>query len=147
MTNDTKKIRIGLDIHGVIDKYLDIFVPLTHKWIKKHEIYIITGQEWDKVSYIIYENDIAFTDHFSIVDYHKTIGTKIWDNDMRGLGYWMDKSEWIKSKGMYATSIGLNIHFDDTPEYFDYFPKTCKTILVADDFDITFVPDEIMLMD
>jgi len=130
-------IDIGLDIHGVIDKYPDIFAQLTKEWVKEHRIHIITGQSWEEAYPTVQECGISFTDHFSVVDHHRWIGTKMWDDDSRGKGYWMDRETWLKTKGQYAAKIGLDIHFDDTPQYFDYFPESCKQVIVTDELSIS----------
>lgn len=42
-------MRIGLDIHGVIDTFPDYFRELSYQAVTGgHEVHIITGQEWEK---------------------------------------------------------------------------------------------------
>jgi len=125
-------MNIGLDIHGCIDKYPSEFRELTHRWYRnKHSIYIITGQSWSEVVDEVDGAGVAYTDTFSIVDHHLKIWTPMWKNDPRGKGWWMDATTWLLSKGTYCQESNINIHFDDTLEYAQYFPRSnCSFILV-----------------
>lgn len=122
-------IKVGADIHGVIDKFPEQFSRWT-KELFSHgaEIHIITGQEWDKVVHVVEAADIKYTHHFSIVDYHKSIGTKMWQDER---GRWqMGDVEWDRSKGDYIHREKVDIHFDDNWEYANYIPDFCTFILV-----------------
>ena len=121
-----KKLKIGLDIHGVIDLYPKEFAWLSGCWERNgHEVHIITGQEWSDCEEVC--SNIRHVKHFSIVDYHKSIGTAmVLGKD----GWWMSDEDWVKSKGEYARNEGLDIHFDDTVEYFKWFPEDCLGICV-----------------
>ena len=124
-------MKIGLDIHGVIDKYPRIFEHLAMRWtVEGHEVYIITGQEWKQCEQTVLDCGIEYYTHFSIVDHHKEIGTKMWHDDSRGRGWWMDRDIWIRSKGEFATKIGLDVHFDDQLAYAEFFPDTCTFVSV-----------------
>ena len=92
MQSSSKKLRVGLDIHGVIDKYPAEFSRLTNESWKDHEIYILTGQEWVNVCHKVEAAQIRFDGYRSIVDYHRDIGTSTWDNDPRGDGFWMEET-------------------------------------------------------
>lgn len=134
-------MRIGLDIHGVIDAHPDFFKYRTMEWMFQggHEIHIVTGMEWGKAMFDIYQAGISFTHHFSIVDHHRRIGTRIWNNDTRGDGYWMDKEDWNRTKGEYAVTKSLDIHIDDSPCYGPYFPKSCKFVLASSPEYVEFI--------
>ena len=129
-------MKIGLDVHKVIDKYPDIFEEYSGEWnASGHEIHIVTGQERSVVEPLVHSLNITFTHFYSIVDYHKKIGTKIWQDDKRGPGVWMAPEDWLPSKGIYARDVGLDFHFDDSLEYAKYFPSTCSFVLVRDGFE------------
>lgn len=130
-------MHIGIDVHGCIDLYLNIFRRLSCGlkeigfWQYKrsgHRISIITDQEWKKVKPEVDRLGICYTDHFSIVDYHKSIGTKMW-TDAKGT-FWMDNDIWIKSKGIYIEKEHVDVHFDDSVSYARYVPDTCTFVLV-----------------
>lgn len=123
-------MNIGLDIHGVIDSYPKLFSNLSKKWIEQdHEIFIVTGQEWQEVKPIVEEAGVCYTHHFSIVDHHKNIGTPMYKRSDKD-GWWMDKDIWMRSKGDYAMYADLDIHFDDSVEYAKYFPSSCTYVIV-----------------
>jgi len=120
---------IGLDIHGVIDRYPNFFREMSIRWKNDgHTIHIITGQEWAKASKDVEEAGILYDKSFSIVDYHKEFGTKMWQDD-KGT-WWMSPEEWVQSKGMYAKEFHIQIHFDDSIEYAEHFPSYCTFIHV-----------------
>jgi len=122
-------MNIGLDIHGCVDLYPDSFRELSKKWIKEnHSIHIITGQEWEKAKKTIQQLRIPYTHHFSIVDYHLSIGTKMHQDKKKT--WWMDNKIWVASKGEYCRRNKIDIHFDDSVEYGKYMPDTCTFILV-----------------
>jgi hypothetical protein len=123
-------MRIGLDLHGCIDRYPIYFECLTWNLINKgHEIHIITGQEWDKAEPQVNRYKISYTHSFSIVDYHKGIGTKMWKDSKDT--WWLDETLWLKSKGDYIRKAKVDIHFDDGVRYAQYMPPTCIFVLVS----------------
>lgn len=122
-------MRIGLDIHGVIDIYPVIFKDLSDQWIKDgHEIHIITGQEWDKVKSKVDRVGISYTHYFSIVDYHRAIGTKMWQDEKKT--WWMNETTWLMSKGHYISRNHIELHFDDSYKYARYIPDFCTFVIV-----------------
>jgi hypothetical protein len=128
-------MKIGLDIHGVIDAYPEILAKLSKKWVEAgHPVYIITGQPRNECERTVQDAGITYTDFFSIVDHHLAAGTTMWDDDVRGKGWWMNPEDWLPTKGVYARRVGLHVHFDDSPEYRPYFPRTCSFVLVEKGF-------------
>ena len=122
-------MKIGLDIHGVIDKFPEYFSNLSWSLKKKgHEIYVITGQEYIKVFPKIDKFHIGCDKVFSIVDYHKSLGTRMWQDD-KGT-WWMDGHEWIRTKGDFCEREKIDIHFDDSIEYAEFMPSFTTFILV-----------------
>jgi len=127
-------MKIGLDIHGVIDTYPELFAKLSRDWtVAGHEVYIITGEPRETSVQTVVDAGMLymenFKDFFSIVDWHIDHKTPSLRQDDQG-HYWVDRNEWIGTKGLIATELGLDMHFDDCIEYFEYFPKTCCTIYV-----------------
>jgi len=121
-------LNIGCDIHGVIDQYPDLFENLCWKWASKgHIIHIITGEP--KVTARPATDNLIYQKFFSIVDYHIEQKTPSLRRDEKG-HYWVDREEWVSTKGKYAERVGLDLHFDDQIEYAPYFPNHCTFIYV-----------------
>lgn len=132
-----KNIKIGLDIHGVIDTYPKTFAYFS-KAMRKigNEIYIITGEPEKSARDVVEKAGVVFDHFYSIVDYHIEKQTPSLRQDDRG-HYWVDRQEWLATKGVIAEEVGLNVHFDDQIEYFEYFPKECTLIYVPkENFDL-----------
>ena len=125
-------MKIGIDFHGVIDTYPDIFAALSLKWIKKgYEVHILTGKEWGLIESKIKKFGISYTHHFSIVDHHLALGTLM---EKRINGWWMQEEEWNKSKGDYAAKEQITLHFDNDLKYIQWFPETCSVVLVRKNY-------------
>ena len=121
---------IGLDVHGVIDKYPEIFSVFSREAADRgHKIFIITGQPKEEVLPELTKYKIIYDHIFSIVDYHKQIiGTKMW---LGPKGTWYcDDVVWNRTKGDYIAEMHIDIHFDDTVDYANWIPDTCTFILV-----------------
>ena len=93
------------------------------------EIHIITGQEESLVVDELKAIGICYDKFFSVVDFHKAQGSKMW---LGPKGTWFcDSRLWDATKGEYCAREGINIHFDDTLEYGKYFPSTTTFIHVS----------------
>ena len=122
-------IKIGLDIHGVINENPEFFVSFANL-IRNNggEIHIITGNPHSEaVSELLsYNNGDKWWDHFfSIDDY--LLGKNIpYTIDKRG-GRIYDDLEWNRAKGIYCAENKIDIHIDDSERYKDYFstPYLC----------------------
>jgi len=122
-------MKIGLDIHGVIDIYPEFFRTFSfHLMTKGHEVFIVTGQKWEKAEPQVKNLNISYNSYFSIVDYHLQIKTPMKQNYKNE--WWMEDNIWNRSKGDFAKEVGLNIHFDDSRKYLQYFPDSCAYIWV-----------------
>lgn len=129
-------MKIGLDLHGVVDRFTREFTLATRKWVSSgHEVHIVTGSSWASVVRQIDGYGISYTHSFSIVDYHREIKTPM---ESRESGWWMDPITWDKTKGDYAARAGLSIHFEDSPEYAKWFPPSCTFIYVGSNFERSF---------
>lgn len=117
-------MKIGFDIHGVIDHNPEFFSILSNKLIKAgHDVYIITGlMKTDKVVNILKDFEIIYSHFFSVSDYLISIGKNVRFSDPDNP--WFDSDVWIKCKGEFCDKEGIDIHFDDTFEYGKYFKKT-----------------------
>ena len=123
-------MNIGLDIHGVIDRYPEEFAKMSHEWHKKgYVIHILTGQERELAEPTVKEAGIHYDHFYSIVDHHKGMETPMYERTDKQ-GWWMDRETWLRSKGDYAKWAIINCHFDDSIEYAPYFPLYCTFVKV-----------------
>jgi hypothetical protein len=134
---DKKKLKIGLDIHGIIDAEPELFSKIT-KCLKENdfEIHILTGSHiTDKIISELKSYNIIWDELFSISDYHKEIGTEMW-YDENG-NPWVSDLDWDKTKGDYCKRNNIDLHIDDTPRYEEYF-ETKFIYLNLKDKDIDY---------
>jgi hypothetical protein len=115
------KLKIGLDIHGIIDSQPKLFSYIT-KSLKKdnHEIHIITGSHINQeIIDELKSYEVVWDELFSISDYHKEFGTKMWYDENENP--WIDDEDWDRTKGEYCKRNNINLHIDDTERYGKYF--------------------------
>ena len=119
-----KKLKIGLDIHGICDANPEFFSELSRLFVNAgHEIHIITGRRVsDGAIEEIESLGLSYTHFFSISDYHVEIGTKVWEDDENNP--WLEGELWDRTKGDYCAKHQIDFHIDDTERYGDYFKTT-----------------------
>lgn len=114
-------MKIGLDFHGICDTSTEFFSELSRLFVEAgHEVIVITGKmsshgaekELEKLG-------ITYTKFYSIVDYHKNLGTEV-DYDENG-DPWIDDDLWNKTKAEICEKEGIDLHIDDSPIYGDFF--------------------------
>jgi len=113
--------KLGLDYHGVIDTYTEIFKRMAKAWVDRgREVHLITGTSLTREKLAeIRAFGVLFTHQFSIVDYHTEIGTNIrYDQNGRP---WIDDDLWDMSKAQYCKANRIYMHFDDSPIYGQHF--------------------------
>ena len=113
-------MKIGLDIHGVIDSNFKMFCELTNMLVREgHEVHVITGPSESLVENMLKDNDIVYTHFFSIVDNAKknNIGIRL-DEDGNP---WIDGDFWDRSKAKYCEEQGIDLHLDDSDIYGKHF--------------------------
>ena len=120
-------MKIGLDIHGVINKYPKFFSELSKLFVENgNQIHIITGSTVKENSIYgkknleyLKENRIFYTHIFSIVDYHEEQGAEIVYQDAENP--WIDSQLWNKTKAEYCKKHNIDIMFDDSTVYGKFF--------------------------
>jgi hypothetical protein len=116
-------LRVGLDVHGVCDKYTKIFSELSAGLIDSgFEVHIITGQR-DTVDLRKKLNslNIHWSKIHSITDYNQEKGVKV-RYDKNGEP-WMDQSVWDSTKAKICKENNIDIHYDDSKVYGKWFKK------------------------
>lgn len=122
-------MRLGLDIHGVLDKYPEKMIKLAQETMANGgRVYIITGPPGELARK---ELIALMTTHmiskpfwnqiFSIVDYIKEKKIPNY-TDINGHVWALREHDWNAVKGSIAKEIALDLHIDDSPQYAEYFP-------------------------
>ena len=122
-------MKLGLDIHGVIDKYPEKMIKLAQDTMKKGgRVYIITGPPVEKARQEMI--NLMATHHvskpfwnqiYSIVDWMKAKNIPHY-TDTNGHVWALRERDWNAVKGQIAVELGLDLHIDDSEEYGEYFP-------------------------
>jgi hypothetical protein len=122
MEKKEKKIKIGFDMHGVIDTKPEFFRTLIKLLVDNgHEVHIITGAKSVQEKNTLKELGIPFTHVFSITEHYEKLGTPIsWDE--KGEPH-LNAYLWDKAKAAYCKEHDIDLHLDDSDIY-HYFFKT-----------------------
>ena len=117
-------MKIGLDIHGVLDKHLFLKELAALLVSNGHEVHIITGAMWENKSNVELEQlgimrGIHYTHFFSIADTLLSGGAEVeWKDDVNPV---FDEYLWNKIKGDYCKNHNIDFHLDDSDIYGKYF--------------------------
>jgi len=114
-------MKLGLDLHGVLDTNTKDFVEIA-KQVKKEggEIHIITGSSLTPIIInmvesfgINYDYIVSIQDELIklyLPDCYNKHGRPIFPDML-----------WDSFKGKYCRDNNIDLHYDDTEEYIDYF--------------------------
>jgi hypothetical protein len=113
-------MKIGIDLHGVIDSDPDLFKSLfTLMSLQNREVYIVSGPpradiiaELDKLGF---EEKSHYTDVYSVVDFLKESGVKMWQDKNRR--WWCNDKDWCESKAKICDKLSLEYMLDDKEMY------------------------------
>ncbi len=116
-----KKLKIGFDVHGVIDTHPELYSALSHALVSAdHEVHIITGVKEasikDKLDNVW---NIKYTHFFSIYQQMEDQGYTIEHGDCDHP--WFDHDTWDKAKAQYCKWNNVDLHIDDSPKYGEHF--------------------------
>jgi hypothetical protein len=118
-------MKLGIDIHGVIDERPEFFKAMMVAMRKDgHQIHILSGPPMPEIladlEKLGIQAGVHYTHVFSIVDHHKALGTPM-SQDARG--WHMDRYLWDQTKGDYCLKYHIDMHIDDS----DVYPYHFKT--------------------
>jgi hypothetical protein len=121
-----RKFKVGLDIHGVINKDPQFFKFLSNLIVDSgNEVHIITGGSWNEelISELI-GYGIVWTHYFSVYDHLienrlETFGIVKFPDGTEQLKF--SDEVWDRVKGDYCHKMGIDIHLDDTDSYNKFF--------------------------
>jgi len=117
-------MKLGFDIHGVIDTF-EVFPFIIENYLDRDdvEIYIISGlsrRDADgQIGHLVDLDRIDDEHYFSIADYleDRPDVEVTWKDGMP----WADEEAWNRAKADYCDEEGIDILFDDSPIYAQYF--------------------------
>lgn len=113
-------LKVGLDVHGVIDTFPEIFRELSRILITNgHEVHVVTGLKKDgHIEEELAKAGIHYTHYFSIVDQLEHDGVDIdWIDGLP----WAPDEEWNIAKRNYCDRVGMTVMIDDSYVYRDTF--------------------------
>ena len=106
------KIKLGLDIHGVIDQN-PIFEQLARSGL--FEVHIVTGIKEELDDEVNFPYDKWFSIHQECLDQGIPVE---YDDQNRP---WVNPAIWDKMKAQYCEREGINLMIDDSPSYGKHF--------------------------
>ena len=117
-------MKIGIDIHGVLDSH-PFFKEMARLFVAGgHEVHIITGAQFNdrvkaKFKKLGMEKGVNYTHYFSIAEHLIANGINVdWEDSENP---WFDEKSWNTAKADYCRTQGIDMHFDDTSVYAQYF--------------------------
>jgi hypothetical protein len=133
-------MKLGLDIHGVIDSNPESFSFMSQSVISGGgEVHIITGGSWTtELENQLKDYRIKWTSHFSVYDYLvnsgiDSIGTIQFPDGTIQKKF--DYDLWDTIKAGYCRSNKIDLHIDDTEVYSKYFTTPFLLYKSSDDFE------------
>lgn len=126
---ENTKIKIGVDLHGVIDDNTDLFKSISSMLLFSNlcdvNIYIISGppktdvlKELNQLK--IYKN-VHYTEIYTIVDFLKEQDVEMW-LDYKNT-WWASDEDWWEAKAKICEKLDIDIMIDNTNRYKPYFDK------------------------
>ena len=116
--------RLGIDIHGVLDTHPKYFVAQALEVLKrKGEVHIITGVPFsDKVEkeLLTYNTGEKYWTHFFSIESYLLAMNVPFEFNLKGRRSFEAKV-WDKVKAHYCVEHKIDLHYDDAPEYAQYF--------------------------
>ncbi len=113
-----KKLKIGLDFHGVVDRQPEFFASFTQIAMQRgHQIHIITGGPLEEVCQKLNELGVSYSKVFAILDFYQAKGDAYWD----GKDVKVPEELWNKAKADYCRKENINLHIDDSSLYNQWF--------------------------
>jgi len=121
---------LGLDYHGVIDKYPELFGTLSRIVIASGgQVYIITGHRATvEFAMSLDRLGIDYTEILSVVDFNERHGVSV-RIDEKG-NPWIDNEIWNSTKAMLCERYKVDLHIDDSEIYGRYFTGKTKYLLM-----------------
>ena len=115
-------MKIGLDLHGVVNDMPDAFKFITESIIKNGgEVHILTGSTTKKayveLSLLGFEYGKHYTHIMGLPNYLSNKGCKVIGFNKEFQNNEFSTEDWNKAKAIYCSENKINLHLDDTIEY------------------------------
>lgn len=127
--NKQKRLKIGIDYHGVIDQNPQYFRELACELIRRgHEVHIITGGPCEAITQALKKMKFCYTRSFAILDHYEGQGIVQYGSDG---GFHIEDELWDSAKAKYCKARNIDLHIDDSQTYLKYFktPYCCYDAL------------------
>lgn len=128
-------MKYGFDFHGVLDHEQDTYRDMAKKFLEEgHDVYLITGtMDCDLLNKQLETAGIIkgvhYNKFFSVSDYLIEQGFEC-TFIREGNPYFGDIEEWDAAKGYFCATEGIDMHWDDTKDYEEYF-STPFTLVIS----------------
>ncbi len=110
-----KKIKIGVDYHGVITTNPEFFRDFNHEALQNGcEIYILSGGTEKDINEYLRQHQISYTFIWSMLDHfaqHRQV--KFFDDG----SFKVKEKLWNEAKAKYCLENGIDFHIDDSALY------------------------------
>lgn len=119
MTKPGRKLKIGLDYHGVINTNLAYFKQFCAILLARgHEVHILSGGPEEKIVASLQAAGIEFTKVFTIFDFYnqKGMACRLSNGD-----FYIDENLWNETKAEYCRQNKIDMQIDDSLIYGRYF--------------------------
>lgn len=131
-----KWLKIGVDLHGVIDRNDIIFKMLSVAVrLSGVKIYIISGPPKEDVEKELRSLNIFKSIHYdevhTIVDYLRTQPVEMWKDEKNT--WWTADENWWSAKSAICKKLGITLMIDNTDKYKPYFKGTGIKFILYDD--------------
>lgn len=129
-------IKIGVDLHGVIDRNIELFKILSVAVrLCGVKIYVISGPPSDDVEKELHSMYISKSIHYdevcTIVDYLQTQPVDMWKDEKNT--WWTQEENWWSAKAAICKELGITMMIDNTDKYKPYFKGTGIKFILYDD--------------
>lgn len=137
-------MKIGIDVHGVINRRPDFFAKFTHALLDKgHEVFIITGSSLQPDLFAeLGGYGVAWSEIFSITDHLLDSKERVlcWNGEHQPV---FSEYTWNKTKAEYCSHKEIDFHIDDSKVYGKYF-KNIRTGYVQFDDGVVNLLDIVL---
>ena len=123
-------MRLGLDFHGIVDKYPELFGTLSRIVMASGgQVYIVTGHRaTPEFALSLEQLDIEYTEILSVIDFNQRHGVEV-KYDENG-NPWINEEIWNSTKADLCKRYNIDLHIDDSEVYGKFFTGKTKYLLI-----------------